>query len=81
LTFFFGKIIFGTTKYTNFHENQNNQKNIMSFQNHNDKYIKISVILLAAGVFAFWAFSVDRPLFDHFGFVQNQMAMFAQSLK
>jgi hypothetical protein len=53
----------------------------MSFQNHNDKYIKISVILLAAGVFAFWAFSVDRPLFDHFGFVQNQMAMFAQSLK
>jgi hypothetical protein len=53
----------------------------MSFQNHNDKYIKIPVILLAAGVFTFWAFSADRLFFDHFGFGQNQMAMFAQSFK
>lgn len=43
-----------------------------------NKYIKFSVILLAAGVFAFWAFSADRPLFDHFGFRQNQTAMTAQ---
>jgi hypothetical protein len=53
----------------------------MSSQNIIDKYIKISVILLSAGVFAFWAFSADRPLFDHFGFRQNQTAMSAQSLK
>jgi hypothetical protein len=53
----------------------------MSSQNIIDKYIKISVILLSAGVFAFWAFSVDRPLIDHFGFRQNQTAMSAQSLK
>jgi hypothetical protein len=50
----------------------------MPSQNMFNKYIKFSVILLAAGVFAFWAFSADRPLFDHFGFRQNQTAMTAQ---
>ncbi len=50
----------------------------MLSQNRLDKYIKFSVILLAAGVFTFWALSADRPLFDHFGFRQNQTAMSAQ---
>jgi len=52
-------------------------KNIMSSQNKFVRYIKFFVILLAASVFTFWAFSADRPLFDHFGFRQNQTAMTA----
>jgi hypothetical protein len=45
---------------------------------HVNKLIKIITCILSASVIAFWAFSADRPLFDHFGFRQNQTAMTAQ---
>ena len=40
--------------------------------------VKIITCILSASVIVFWAFSADRPLFDHFGFRQNQTAMTAQ---
>jgi len=40
--------------------------------------VKTITCILSASVIAFWAFSADRPLFDHFGFRQNQTAMTAQ---
>lgn len=43
-----------------------------------NKHINLVLLCLVAGVFIYWTFSADRPLFDHFGFRQNQTAMSAK---